>query len=205
MLYSKRIQHVIDLMARLPSIGPKTAGRLVFFLLHQPKSRIIELATALTELSDAVTKCTECRNFAEASPCPICADTRRNKQLLCVISKPQDIEAIERSRSFDGHYYLLSGTLETFAETDDYQQEVRALLEKVVKDQVQEVILTFNPDVAGETTLLYIKKALEALNQARPNQPVTISRPARGLPMGADVEYMDDVTLENALKERKRL
>jgi recombination protein RecR len=196
-MYSASIQKLIDQFAKLPSIGPKTAERLVFYLLRSKPEEMDAFAQSLLEIKAKITTCHSCFCFAESDPCPICADLRRNRKLLCVATKPQDIETLEKTKIFDGVYFLLGGNINPLEPEKNLR--LRELVEKIKTDRPEEIILALNPDLPGETTLLYLKKLLANF----PN--LKVSRLARGLPMGADLEYADEVTLENALKGRQNL
>ncbi len=205
MSYPRHIQSVISHFTRLPGIGPRTAARLVFSLMQKPIKDIEDFSDALRQLSQEIKRCATCGNFSEGDPCAICSDSRRNHSLVCIVSKPQDIEAIEKAHTYDGIYHLLSGTINALEDAGPEEIGIGQLLRRLQREPITEVIVALNPDVPGETTMLYIKKAVEHLNQERQTPPIKISRLARGLPMGADVEYADEITLENAIKERREI
>jgi recombination protein RecR len=197
-MYPKPIQNLIDQLARFPSIGPKTAERMVFYLLKSRPENLDALAHSIIELKNHITKCDNCHNFSVSNPCPICADSRRNPKLICVINKPQDINSIEKTQAFNGIYFLLSGHLNPLDGSID-NLLISDLINKIKSRNCEEIILALNPDLEGETLILYLKKVLQQF----PN--LKISRLARGLPMGADLEYADELTLENALNGRQKI
>jgi len=198
-MYSPNIQNLINRFAKLPSIGPKTAERLVFYLLKRPPEDLELLAKAIIETKNTVKLCQNCFNFSENSPCPICADSRRDTTQICVVSKPQDINALEKTGFFKGLYHVLGGQINPIENSFPDDLRFNQLLKRIKEQNVTEIILALNPDMEGETTSLYLIKALKQF----PN--VKITRLARGLPMGADVEYADEVTLENALSGRQNI
>lgn len=196
-MYSPSIQKLVNQFAKLPSIGPKTAERLVFYLLKSRPEELDAFAQGLLEIKDKITLCRNCYNFAETDPCPICADNRRNRQFWCLVTKPQDIEVLEKTGIFDGLYFVLGGNINPLEPEKNLR--LKELTEKIKTEKPTELILALNPDMAGETTLLYLKKILADFPNLR------VSRLARGLPMGADLEYADEITLENALKGRQNI
>lgn len=196
-MYPPPIQNLIDQLAKLPSIGHKTAERMVFYLLKSKPENLTDLTSSINNLKNSITRCSNCYNFAISNPCPICADPRRNKKLWCLATKPQDIEVLEKTGIFDGIYFVLGGNINPLEpEKNLYLKE---FVEKIRRESPIEIILALNPDLSGETTLLYLKRLLAEF----PN--LKVSRLARGLPMGADLEYADEVTLENALKGRQNI
>ena len=198
--YPHVIHQLIQLLSKLPTIGPKTAERIVFMLLKRNHQDIVTLGKQLIELGQQITRCQSCHNFSSANPCHICQDKNRNKELLCVVSEPQDLEAVEKTRQFDGYYFVLNGTISTYNGHGPQDINVPLLLDKIKKSQpnISEVILALDPDIEGETTMMYLAKALQPLQ-------VKVSRLARGLPVGADLEYADEVTLSDALTNRREI
>ena len=197
LMYSPVIQNLINQFAKLPSVGPKTAQRLVFYLLSRPRSELLQFGDAIEHIQEKIKTCSVCYNFGESDPCSICADSRRNQGLICVVAKPQDIEALEKSRVYDGLYHLLGGNIDPLAGVLPADVRLNELIGRLKSQEIQEVILALSSDMEGETTTLYLTKLLKQF----PN--LKISRLARGLPMGADVEYADEQTLENALSNRQ--
>lgn len=198
-MYSKSIQNLIDQFAKLPSIGPKTAERLVFYLLKKPREELVRFGEAIEHIKESVKLCSTCFDFSESDPCPICSDTSRDHQTICLVSKNQDVIAMEKTRSFKGTYHILGGYINPIENITPDKIKIRELLERIKKEKVTEIILALNPDIEGETTSLYLVKLFKQI----PN--LKISRLARGLPIGADLEYADEATLENALIDRKEV
>ncbi|MFA5047563.1 MAG: recombination mediator RecR [Patescibacteria group bacterium] len=198
-MYSDNIQKLIDKIARWPSIGPKTAERIVFYLLKQPRQDTDNLINALSELKEKITICQVCFNFSENNPCPICSDTKRDRQIICLVTKPQDVNSIEKTNSFSGLYHVLGGNINPLENISPQDIKIKELLDRIKRDQVKEVILALNPDLTGETTSLYLTKLIKQMPDIR------ISKLARGLPVGADLEYADPSTIESSLKGRQEL
>jgi len=192
------IQKLISQFNKLPGIGPKTAEKLAFFLLRQPRESLIDFADSLTAAKDNLKICSQCQNLTETDPCNICRDPNRDHKTICVISDVQDLMALEKTGSFNGLYHILGGTLNPLEDITPDKLNIQALLNRVKSDHIQEIILGTNPDVEGETTMLYLTKLLK-------NNNLKITRLGRGLPMGSDIEYADEITLTNAIKDRKEL
>jgi recombination protein RecR len=183
-------------LARLPGIGRKTALRLTYHLLKQPPEQSRRLALALQTLSDKVRPCTRCFNLTEEELCAICRDPRRDPALLCAVEDAADIGAIERAAEFRGQYHVLGGRLSPLDGITPDDLTIRQLVHRVEQGGVREVILATNPSLEGEATALYVQRQLAAL-------PVTVTRIARGLPVGGDLEYADGVTIAQALSARR--
>lgn len=200
--YPRAILELITQFIKLPGIGPKTAERLVLHLANRPKPEIQRLAEAIKILGQGMSSCRECGNFAESDPCSICRDPSRDPRLLCVVAKPQDLVAIERTGDFRGRYHLLGGTVNPLEGITLNTLRSSTLVERIRRDKVREVVLAFNPDVSGEGTMLALKNLLQP--QVR-SQRLKITKLARGLPLGSDVEYADEVTLSHAMKGRREV
>lgn len=194
------IQRLIDRFTSLPGIGAKTAEKLVYFLLQQPAADVAAFSTALAELQQGTVTCTTCFTVAAATPCAICANPRRRRDLLCVVARPQDLHALEKTGDFGGVYHVLGGTLDPIAGVQESDLRLRELAGRISSGGIQEVILALNPDINGETTTLAIKRLLQPSVSSR---QIRLTRLARGLPMGSDLEYADAVTLSNALQGRR--
>jgi recombination protein RecR len=192
------VGRLIEALQRLPGIGPKTAQRLTFHLLKQPEGAVRELAEALTELKARISHCSRCFNVTDEEPCRICGDPRRDPSLLCVVEEPNDLLAMERTGEYHGRYHVLLGALSPLDGIGPDELKVRELLRRLEADQVQEVILATNPNVEGDATAIYLAKLLRPLG-------MRITRIARGLPVGGDLEYADEVTLARALEGRKEM
>ena len=198
-MYSDSIQNLINKIARWPSIGPKTAERIVFYLLRQSHQDTDGLIKGLEELKEKIKICQICFNFSEDNPCLICSDNKRDHQLICLVTKPQDINSIEKTNSFAGLYHVLGGNINPLENISPQDIRIKELMDRIKKDNVKEIILALNPDLTGETTSLYLTKLLKQI----PN--IKISKLARGLPVGADLEYADPSTIESSLKGRQEL
>ena len=196
----KAVQRLIDEFSRLPGIGPKSASRLTFFLLRGDGQLPRELATALTELKDKTRFCSNCFNItdAQANPCPVCTDPARQTGVLCVVEEPLDVMAIERTREYKGRYHVLNGVISPVEGVGPEDLKIRELVERLKREPVREVILATNISLEGEATAMYVQKQLLPLG-------VTVTRLARGLPVGGDLEYADDVTLARALEGRQEM
>ena len=185
-------------LARLPGIGRKTALRLTYHLLKQPPEQSRRLADALQTLSEKVRPCARCFNLTEEELCSICRDPRRDPALICVVEDAADIGAIERAGEFRGQYHVLGGRLSPLDGITPEDLAIGQLVQRVEAGEVREVILATNPSLEGEATALYVQRQLVTL-------PVTVSRIARGLPVGGDLEYADGVTIAQALSARRAM
>ena len=196
--FPKPIQDLIDQFCKLPGIGPKTAERLAFFMLRQNKTAIEEFASSLTRLGNSVIHCSNCHNISEKDPCAICSDTNRDQSKICVLAEPHDLAAIENTGEFKGFYHILGGVLDPLNGITPDRLQINHLLAKLQKNKLSEIILAFNPDMEGEATMIYLNNLLKPFK-------IKITRLARGMPVGADLEYTDEITLLNALKNRKEI
>jgi len=197
-MYSKSIQNLIDSFRRLPTVGQRTAERFVFYLLKSGKKEVGEITLALKELIDNVKSCESCWDFSDHNPCTICNNKTRDNSLLCVVSEPQDIPVIERTGMYNGLYHVLRGLVEPGDEEELEKIKIKELFLKLQKtDKIREIILALNPDLSGETTMLFLEKKLKEKNPA-----IKTTRLARGLPMGSDLQYADEITLGSAIKNR---
>jgi len=190
------LERAVHELSKLPGIGRKTAQRLVFHLLKQPRDEALSLARAITELRELIRFCTVCFNLADAELCPICADPRRERDLLCVVEEPTNLMALERAVCYRGLYHVLGGSLAPLKDVGPEQLHVRELMERVREGQFREVIMATNPNVEGEATAVYVSRLLAPLG-------ATVTRLAQGLPAGGDLEYTDQLTLKRALEGRR--
>jgi recombination protein RecR len=191
------IDKLTDELARLPGVGRKTALRLTYHLLRTPASDVARLAEALVTLTEKVRACSRCGNYSESDVCPICSNPRRDGSIICVVEQASDIGAIERSGEFRGLYHVLGGRLSPLDGIGPAELNIAPLLERLsYGGGVQEVVLATNPSVEGEATALYLHKLLAPLG-------ARITRIARGLPIGGDLEYADGVTIAEALHSRR--
>jgi recombination protein RecR len=185
-------------LARLPGIGKKTALRLTYHLLRQPSAQGKRLAEALIALGERVRPCVLCFNLTEEELCPVCRDPRRDASLICVVEESSDITAIERAGEFRGRYHVLGGRLSPLDGVQPDDLTVTQLVERVRGGEVREVILATNPSLEGEATALYVQRQLAGT-------PMTVTRIARGIPVGGDLEYADGVTIAQALTARRAM
>jgi len=195
---ARPVANLIEILSRLPGVGPKTASRLTFYLLREPNGLAIALAEALEALSAGTVLCERCFNVAEASPCPICADEGRDQQQICVVEEPMDVLAVERTGAFHGAYHVLHGALSPIDGIYPEKLKIVELIERVRTTQPREVILATNPSLEGENTAAYIFQQMLATG-------VPVTRLARGLPVGGDLEYTDEVTLSRAIEGRRAM
>lgn len=184
--------------ARLPGIGRKTALRLTYHLLRQPPDQSRRLAQALVTLVDRIRRCDRCNNLTESPVCALCADPRRDGTLICVVEEAADIASIERSSEFRGLYHVLGGRLSPLDGVGPGDLSISALLARIAPEEVREVILATNPSMEGEATALYVQRQLS-------RSGVRVTRIARGLPVGGDLEYADGVTIAQALQARREM
>lgn len=192
----KSVRTLIEEFSRLPGIGPKSAQRLAIYLLKSPVDRIRDLAKAVAGLRDGIVFCETCWNIAESNPCKICCDEGRDKSVVCVVEEVLDVAALEKTGEFDGLYHVLHGVLSPIDGVGPEQLKIVELHKRIGKaNSIKEIILATNPSLEGEATALYIQKYLKNLD-------VKITRIARGLPVGGDLEYADEVTLSRAIKGR---
>ena len=190
------IEELITELAKLPGIGRKTAQRLTFHLLQQPPEQVGRLAAVLASVGERVRPCGECGNLTEEQPCSICRDPRRDRGLVCVVEEPSTVGVVDRSTDFRGHYHVLGGRLSPLDGVGPEALGLDRLVQRVRDGGVREVILATNPSMEGEVTATYIQQLLVGMD-------VRVTRLARGLPMGGDLEYVDGVTLAHALMARQ--
>ena len=192
------VQRLVEAFSRLPGIGPKTASRLTYYLLRQPPEEANSLADALRDLKARTRFCQVCFNITEESPCPVCKSDERDRAIICVVEEPLDVMAIERTREYHGLYHVLHGVISPMDGIGPEDLRIRELSDRILNSSVKEIILATNPSLEGENTAMYIQRKLVAVN-------IKITRLARGLPMGGDLEYADEVTLARALEGRREL
>lgn len=192
---SEAVERAIQELSRLPGIGRKTAQRLVFYLLKQPEAQVQQLAEALTELKKKVIHCSICFNITESDPCSICTGSKRDRSMICVVEEANDVLALEKTGGYNGLYHVLGGSLSPLDGIGPDDLRIKELLSRI-DETVKEVILATNPDTEGEATALYLARILKPMN-------VRVSRIARGIPVGADLEYADEITLTRAIEGRR--
>jgi len=202
-MYSATINALTEQLKKLPSVGQKTAERFVYHWLKSGKKEVNDLRAALDDLLNKVKSCEICWNFSDTNPCPICRNAKRDQEKICVVAEPQDIEALEKTGEFHGLYHVLRGQLATEnGEADMAKIKIKELRERLAapKNKIKEIIFALNPDLPGETTMMYLKKVAKKI---RPELKIT--RLARGLPLGSDLQYADEITLGSALTNRKEI
>ncbi|HLF72124.1 MAG TPA: recombination mediator RecR [Dehalococcoidia bacterium] len=192
------VAKLIEELHRLPGIGPKSAQRLAYHLLRASKDEATALAEAILDVKEKIKLCSVCQNTTDIEPCAICADESRDRTIICVVEEPLDILAIERTRGHKGLYHVLHGAISPMEGIGPEQLKVRELLERLRDGVVREVIMATNPNLEGEATTMYVSRLLQPLG-------LRVTRLARGLPMGGDLEYADDLTLSRALENRQEL
>lgn len=195
----KAIQQVIESFERLPGVGPKTAQRLTFYLLHVPQGELDRFANSVANLKNNTVMCSTCFSVDETDPCSICSDSRRDQSVVCVVEQPLDVLALERSGKYHGVYHVLHGKIDPLNNIGPDEIYIQQLLDRIKSQEsrIKEVILATNPTMEGEATAMFISKQLRVQNQE-----LRITRIGRGLPTGADLEYADPTTLERAMDGR---
>lgn len=196
MLYtSEALEAVIEHLSRLPTIGRKTAQRIALWLLKQPREEAAALADALVAMKDKISYCSVCQNITESDPCAICASTKRDRSLVCVVEEPGDVLAIEKTNDFSGLYHVLGGVVNPLEGIGPEELKVKELLARSHDGVLKEVILALNPSVEGEMTTLYLAKMLRPLG-------ISVTRIASGVPIGSALEFVDEATIARALEGR---
>lgn len=194
----RSVTRLIEEFHRLPGIGPKTAQRLTFYLLRAPKPQVDQLADAIRDLREKITTCSVCQNIAEHNPCEICSDEQRDHAMICVVEEPLDLVALERTREYKGIYHVLHGAISPVEGIGPEDLRIRELLDRLRNSRVREVLLATNPNLEGEATAMYLERLIKPLG-------IRLTRLARGLPVGGDLEYADEVTLTRALEGRSEM
>lgn len=192
------LERLVSLLSHLPSVGPKTAERYVFYLLKQKPQLIEELASALHDLPKKITSCSSCNSLSESDPCPICRDVNRDRTVLCVVADERDQFVIEDTGTYNGLYFTLGATINAVEQIGPEDVNVKGLVKRIKELKPKEIILALNPTLDGETTSLYLAKLIKPSG-------IKITRLAKGLPSGANIEYADGLTLGNALKFRNEI
>ncbi len=201
----RAVRQLIDSFERLPGIGPKSAQRLVFYLLHNPDAQIDDFATRLKALKQETVLCSQCHYVSEHDPCEICEDSNRDEEVMCVVEQPLDLLAIERSDMYEGQYHVLHGSIAPLNNIGPDQFYLKDLVDRL--SGVKELILATNPTMEGEATALYIVEFLQDARErgAEIAEDLKVTRIGHGLPVGADIEYADGVTLKRALEGRRQM
>lgn len=191
------IEKLIESFEKLPGIGPKTASRLSFYLLHVPQRQLDEFSEAVKSLKTSTVYCSKCFSIGEQNPCIVCASIDRDESLVCVVEQPIDILSIEKTGKYKGVYHVLHGAINPLNNIGPDEIKIAELLTRVKSGRIKEVILATNPNIEGEATAMYIRRELHDQNAK-----CKMTRLAHGLPVGGDIEYADEVTLSNALEGR---
>ena len=194
--YDGAIQRLIDAFANLPGIGPNGAQRIAFYLLNAPDEESQALIDAITEVKEKVRFCDICGNVCETSPCPVCADPRRDHSVICVVEEPKDVMSIERTREYHGLYHVLGGAINPMANVGPADLNIPKLLGRLQNPDIKEIILALDPNIEGEATTSYLSRLLSPLG-------IKVTLLASGLPVGSDLEYADEITLGRALAGRR--
>ncbi|MDR1586526.1 MAG: recombination mediator RecR [Treponema sp.] len=192
------LDRLVTLLSRLPGVGKKSAGRMTYYILDGDPSYARTLAGELADLHRAIRRCSNCGSFTETDPCPICSDPGRDRSVICVVERAQDIRIIEESREFHGLFHVLGGLIAPLEGIGPDNLSINQLVSRLHRDNVKELILALNPTVEGDTTALYLQKILKDF-------PVEVTRLASGLPVGGDLEYTDRLTLSRSFRGRVKL
>jgi len=192
------LERLVEELRHLPGIGSKSAQRLAFHLLKTPREGVERLAQAMRDVKERMTYCSVCGNITDADPCAYCTAADRDQALICVVEDPQNVAAIEKTRGFKGVYHVLMGALSPLHGVGPDDLKIRPLLERVAPGTIREVILATNPTVDGEATAIYLTRLLKPLG-------VRVSRIATGVPVGSDLEYADEITMQKAMEGRREL
>lgn len=203
----KSVQKLIDEFSKLPGIGPKTAARLTFYLLSKSNSDIEELGKSIYHLKRNLKKCSVCFNISETDPCIICKDQKRDKSIIMVLESPLDILAMEKTNDYNGLYHIIGGAISPVDDIGPGDLRIKELLDRIKKDfhnNISEVVLATNPSLEGEATAMYVAQQISKLKiENKKLKKIKVTRIARGLPVGGDLEYADEVTLSRALEGRR--
>lgn len=198
MEYSPSIEKLIESFEKLPSIGHKTAQRLAFYMLDQSKEEIKEFTDSIINAKNNLKFCSKCYNISDTDPCNICSNPKRDESIICVVEEVKDVLAMERTHEFNGVYHVLHGSISPMNGVGPDDIKIKELLSRIMGGEVKEIILATNPRVEGEATSMYISKLVKPLG-------VKVTRIARGIPIGGDLEYTDEVTLSKALEGRSEM
>ena len=195
---SPSLTNLIGELNKLPGVGPKSAQRLAYYLIRLPEIDAYALADAITAVKQSVVFCHECQNLTDSSPCSICADGQRNREMVCVVEDPLDVLALERTRCFRGLYHVLHGAISPLNGVGPEQLKIKELLSRLAGGQVTELVIATNPTLEGEATAMYIRRNLD-------RGDLKVTHLARGLPVGGSLEYSDELTLSRAFQGRQEL
>lgn len=196
--YNRPLEKLVSELSRLPGIGRKSAQRLAFFLMRQPKEEVDRLIRAITEVKDKIIHCSLCNNITEEDPCSICSNPQRDKSKICVVEDPSSLLTVEKTNEYSGLYHVLMGALSPLDGIGPEQLKIEGLLKRIKKGGLKEIIIATNPNVQGETTALYLARLIKPLG-------IKVTRIAFGLPVGSDLEYADEVTMAKAMEGRREI
>ena len=197
--YGNHITKLIEEFSGLPGIGRKSAQRLAFYIINMPKEKSLALASAIVEARENVKYCSVCCNLTDDDPCPICSNLKRDHKTIMIVEDPRDMAAYERTKQYHGLYHILHGAISAMLGISPKELKIKELLDRLQKDDsVEEVILATNPNVEGEATAMYISRLLKPLQ-------IKVTRIANGVPVGSDLEYVDEITLSRALEGRREM
>lgn len=194
---ARPITRVVDELSRLPGIGPKSAQRLAYYLLRAPQEQSEALAEAILELKRKLVLCSQCFNITDRSPCEVCSNPARDATRICVVEEPLDVVALDRTGQYEGQYHVLHGALSPIEGIGPDELKIRELLRRLQSETIEEVILATNPNLEGDATAMYLTRLIQPFG-------IKVTRLARGLPVGSDLEYADEITLSNALTGRSQ-
>lgn len=196
--YPKSLKDLIDCFKKLPSIGEKSAERMAFAIMNMELDQINLFAQSLLNVKNNIKRCKICNNLTESDLCDVCSDSKRNNEVLCVVESPKNVILFEKIGSYLGKYHVLDGLISPLEGITPNDINIKTLIDRVKDENIKEIIIAVKPSIEGETTALYISKIFE-------NSPVLVSKIAHGVPLGTDMEYIDSLTLEMALEDRKRI
>ena len=197
-IYPKSLRDLIDCFKKLPSIGEKSAERMAFSVMNMDADQINLFSQSLLNVKNNIKKCKKCNNLTESEFCDICVDQSRNEETLCVVESPKNVILFEKIGSYSGKYHVLNGLISPLEGITPNDIDIKNLINRVENENIKEIIIAVKPSIEGETTALYISKIFE-------NSPVIVSKIAHGVPLGTDMEYIDSLTLELALEDRKKI
>jgi len=197
-IYIESLARVVNALSKLPGVGGKTALRLAYHIIDMPEADVRELAESIFCVKKKIKYCTCCGNFCEEALCSVCSDPRRKTDIICVVKDPRDVMAMERTHDYTGSYHVLHGTISPMDNIGPDDIHIKELLARVARDPVAEVILATNPDVEGDATAIYIARLLKPMG-------IKVTRIAHGIPIGGDLEYIDEVTLSKAIENRREM
>ncbi|MFH1428202.1 MAG: recombination mediator RecR [Candidatus Margulisiibacteriota bacterium] len=198
MLYPESLANLISEFQKMPTIGPKSAERLAFFIVSLPEREVVLLSEALLKVKTDIKNCSTCFNITDNDPCHICSDQFRDRSKMCVVATPKELLAMEKTREFKGLYHVLGGVIAPLDDVSPEKLRIKELLARVQSGEVKEVIMTINPTVEGEATIIYLSRLLKPLG-------IKITRIAYGLPVGGDIDYADEMTLTRAFEGRQEV